>query len=153
MEEVEATNNLAERQLWPAVIARKVSCGNKTPKGAHSWEILTSLAATCNALNPSPSSSAKLHYSHTLAKHIRSNSMRVFYSLFCVRLVRLIIWLRAVSIGDALAMVGFRSCANSQNQVFFRRIAAALRCVRWDFAIAAETNLEESGIWRDVRSS
>jgi hypothetical protein len=47
VEEVEATNNLAERQLRPAVIARKVSCGNKTPHGAHTWEILTSLAATC----------------------------------------------------------------------------------------------------------
>jgi transposase len=47
VEEVDATNNLAERQLRPAVIARKVSCGNKTPKGAHTWEILTSLAATC----------------------------------------------------------------------------------------------------------
>jgi len=47
VEEVEATNNLAERQLRPAVIARKVSCGNKTPRGARTWEILTSLAATC----------------------------------------------------------------------------------------------------------
>ncbi len=45
--EVDATNNLAERQLRPAVIARKVSCGNKTPRGAHTWEILASLAATC----------------------------------------------------------------------------------------------------------
>ena len=44
---VDATNNLAERQLRPAVIARKLSCGNKTPRGAHTWEILTSLAATC----------------------------------------------------------------------------------------------------------
>ena len=47
VEEVEATNNLAERQLRPAVIARKLSCGNKTSKGARTWEILTSLAATC----------------------------------------------------------------------------------------------------------
>lgn len=47
VEEVDATNNLAERQLRPAVIARKVSCGNKTPHGAHTWEILASLAATC----------------------------------------------------------------------------------------------------------
>jgi transposase len=46
VEEVEATNNLAERQLRPAVIALKVSCGNKTPKAAHTWEILTSLAAS-----------------------------------------------------------------------------------------------------------
>jgi hypothetical protein len=43
---VEATNNLAERQLRPAVIARKVSCGNKTTSGARTWEILSSLAAT-----------------------------------------------------------------------------------------------------------
>ena len=44
---VAATNNLAERQLRPAVIARKISCGNKTPKGARTWQILASLAATC----------------------------------------------------------------------------------------------------------
>ena len=44
--EVPATNNLAERQLRPAVIARKISCGNKTEKGAVAWAILASLAAT-----------------------------------------------------------------------------------------------------------
>ena len=44
--DVEATNNLAERQLRPAVIARKLSCGNRTPKGARTWQILASLAAT-----------------------------------------------------------------------------------------------------------
>ena len=44
---VSATNNLAERQLRPAVIARKLSCGNKTPAGARTWEVLASLAATC----------------------------------------------------------------------------------------------------------
>jgi transposase len=45
--EVPATNNLAERQLRPAVIARKISCGNKTQKGARAWVVLASLAATC----------------------------------------------------------------------------------------------------------
>ena len=45
--EVPATNNLAERQLRPAVIARKISCGNKTEKGARAWAVLASLAATC----------------------------------------------------------------------------------------------------------
>jgi len=45
--EVPATNNLAERQLRPAVIARKISCGNKTEKGAAAWAVLASLAATC----------------------------------------------------------------------------------------------------------
>ncbi len=46
-DQVDATNNLAERQLRPAVIARKLSCGNKTPSGAHTWQILASIAATC----------------------------------------------------------------------------------------------------------
>lgn len=44
---VDPTNNLAERQLRPAVIARKISCGNKTTSGAHTFQILCSLAATC----------------------------------------------------------------------------------------------------------
>src|SRR6202048_2464931 len=44
---VDATNNLAERQLRPAVIARKSACGNKPQKRARTWQILTSLAATC----------------------------------------------------------------------------------------------------------
>ena len=43
----EPTNNRAERQLRPAVISRKVSCGNKTQRGKRTWEILASLAATC----------------------------------------------------------------------------------------------------------
>ncbi len=43
---VDATNNLAERQLRPAVIARKLSCGNKTRRGADTWQIIASLAAT-----------------------------------------------------------------------------------------------------------
>lgn len=44
---VDPTNNLAERQLRPAVIARKLSCGNKTWAGAHTFAVLASLAATC----------------------------------------------------------------------------------------------------------
>lgn len=45
---VDPTNNLAERQLRPAVIARKLSCGNKTPAGANAWQILSSFAVTCS---------------------------------------------------------------------------------------------------------
>ena len=45
--EADATNNLAERQLRGAVIARKLSCGNKTAKGAATWQTLASFAATC----------------------------------------------------------------------------------------------------------
>jgi transposase len=43
----EPTNNRAERSLRPAVIARKLSCGNKTERGRDTWQILASLAATC----------------------------------------------------------------------------------------------------------
>ena len=45
-EHVEPTNNRAERALRPAVIARKVSCGNKTERGKTTWQVLTSLLAT-----------------------------------------------------------------------------------------------------------
>ena len=43
----EPTNNRAERSLRPAVIARKLSCGNKTIAGRDTWQVLTSLGATC----------------------------------------------------------------------------------------------------------
>lgn len=43
---VPATNNLAERQLRPAVINRKLSCGNKTQQGAQTWQVLASIWAT-----------------------------------------------------------------------------------------------------------
>jgi hypothetical protein len=44
---VEPTHNRAERALRPAVIARKLSCGNRTLRGKRTWETLASLAATC----------------------------------------------------------------------------------------------------------
>jgi transposase len=69
VEEVQATNNLAERQLRPAVIARKVSCGNKTIQGAHVWEILASLAATC--VQQSQSFSQLVTQAATLSYHAR----------------------------------------------------------------------------------
>jgi transposase len=44
----EPTNNRAERSLRPAVIARKLSCGNKTQSGKTTWQVLNSIAATCH---------------------------------------------------------------------------------------------------------
>ena len=44
--DVETTNNRAERAIRPAVIARKISCGNRTERGASTWQILVSLATT-----------------------------------------------------------------------------------------------------------
>lgn len=43
----EPTNNRAERDLRPAVIARKVSCGNKTTAGKRRFEVLRSVASSC----------------------------------------------------------------------------------------------------------
>jgi hypothetical protein len=38
--DADATNNPAERQLRAEVIARKISCGNKTHDGADAWQVL-----------------------------------------------------------------------------------------------------------------
>lgn len=46
-EQVTATNNLAERRLRPAVIRRKLSCGNRSERGARTWERLASVMQTC----------------------------------------------------------------------------------------------------------
>ena len=47
--EVEATNWLAEQAIRPAVITRKMSGGgNRTPRGAHVQEVLTSVIRTCH---------------------------------------------------------------------------------------------------------
>jgi transposase len=43
----EPTNNRAERTFRWAVIARKLSCGNKTQAGRRCFEVLASLARTC----------------------------------------------------------------------------------------------------------
>jgi transposase len=45
---VDATNNAAERALRPAVVARKISCGNRTEHGKKTWQVLASIAATCS---------------------------------------------------------------------------------------------------------
>lgn len=44
---VPPTNNAAERALRPAVIARKLSAGNRTPRGAKTHSILASVIQTC----------------------------------------------------------------------------------------------------------
>src|SRR5512143_2314783 len=43
---VEATNNLAEREVRPAVLARKVSAGNRTEVGAEAHAVLASVLRT-----------------------------------------------------------------------------------------------------------
>ncbi len=51
---VPATNNAAERSLRPAVIHRKISCGNKTRKGADTWQVLASVVTTSEQRNGMP---------------------------------------------------------------------------------------------------
>jgi transposase len=46
-EAVDATNNLAERELRPGVIARKLSAGNRTEAGAEAHTVLASVLRTC----------------------------------------------------------------------------------------------------------
>jgi transposase len=43
---VAPTNNLAEQETRPAVVVRKISAGNRTSAGAHTHEILATLART-----------------------------------------------------------------------------------------------------------
>jgi transposase len=47
VDEVDATNNIAERRIRPAVIVRKISAGNRSDKGADAHAILTSIIQTC----------------------------------------------------------------------------------------------------------
>jgi transposase len=53
-EDVEPTNNRAERALRPAVIARKISCGNKTTRGKETWQKLASLLTTWRQRSDDP---------------------------------------------------------------------------------------------------
>lgn len=46
-EGVDPTNNAAERGLRPAVVARKISCGNRSDRGRRTWQTLATLSATC----------------------------------------------------------------------------------------------------------
>jgi hypothetical protein len=50
-DQVEPTNNQAERQIRPAVIIRKISAGNRTDGGAKTHEIMASLIETCRQQN------------------------------------------------------------------------------------------------------
>jgi transposase len=52
-DEVEPTNNRAERDLRPAVIARKVSHCSNNDRGARAFEAFTSVLQTIRKMNPS----------------------------------------------------------------------------------------------------
>ena len=47
VDQVDATNNVSERRIRPAVIVRKISAGNRSNQGADTHAILTSIIQTC----------------------------------------------------------------------------------------------------------
>ena len=47
VEDVDSTNNIAERRIRPAVIVRKISAGNRSDRGSETHAILTSIVQTC----------------------------------------------------------------------------------------------------------
>lgn len=47
VDEVDATNNISEQRLRPAVIVRKISAGNRSDAGSETHEVLTSIIQTC----------------------------------------------------------------------------------------------------------
>jgi len=51
---IPAENNLAERDLRPTVIARKVSFGSQSDNGAHTREVLTTIFHTLKKQNRDP---------------------------------------------------------------------------------------------------
>lgn len=53
-EDIDPTNNLAERMLRPAVIMRKTCRCNKTARGAHAHKVLASIFATCRQQQRNP---------------------------------------------------------------------------------------------------
>ena len=49
--QVSTDNNRAERAIRPAVITRKISGGNRSPKGSEALSIITSVVQTCKQQN------------------------------------------------------------------------------------------------------
>lgn len=47
-EQLDGTNNAAERALRPAVVMRKVTGGSRSEAGAHAWAVLASVLRTAN---------------------------------------------------------------------------------------------------------
>ena len=52
--QVPAENNLAERELRPLVVARKVSFGSQSQKGAHTREVLMTVLHTLRKQTDNP---------------------------------------------------------------------------------------------------
>jgi len=67
----EPTNNRAERDLRPAVIDRKLSCGNKTIAGKSAWEIVRSVITTLCKQHPPTTNSQPSNLLASLLPYLR----------------------------------------------------------------------------------
>jgi len=76
--QIPADNNLAERDLRPTVIARKVSFGSQSEAGAHTRSVLMSLLHTLKKQNLNPGSTLK----STLDQLAREPTLDPFALLF-----------------------------------------------------------------------
>jgi hypothetical protein len=61
---VPAENNLAERELRPLVVARKVSFGSQSQKGAHTREVLMTVLHTLRKRSPHPAEAFRAALDH-----------------------------------------------------------------------------------------
>ena len=50
-ENIESTNNAAERAIRNDVVIRKISGGNRSPNGRHDYEVISSIMQTCQLRN------------------------------------------------------------------------------------------------------
>jgi transposase len=76
---VPADNNLAERDLRPSVIARKVSFGSVTESGARTRSILTTVVTTLKKCGEDPAERIKKTLDQ-LAKNMKQDPYRLLFS-------------------------------------------------------------------------
>ena len=83
IEEVDPTNNIAERRIRPAVIVRKISAGNRSDRGSETHAILTSLIQTCRQQEKDFLNVAThlLRSSQPRALNLMAESIRLDYSV------------------------------------------------------------------------
>jgi transposase len=76
---VPADNNLAERELRPLVIARKVSFGSQSDAGAHTREILMTVLVTLRRRFPNDCSARFKHALDQLARHAKHDPYTLLF--------------------------------------------------------------------------
>jgi len=76
--DIPAENNLAERELRPLVVARKISFGSQSTRGAHSREVLMSVLHTLRKHTPDPARTFRAALD-TLAANPKTNLSKLLF--------------------------------------------------------------------------